>query len=194
MAANVHEKGQADLEDLIKEILNRHSFLHEKRIQKLIFLADLHSIQTRGRRLVNADFKPYFHGVFSDDVHLALQNLKEARVSPDTAPDGRITIVFLGPEKPFKSRLGKVDLQLLEDVLKAYKGLSTDELAQIGKHSLLWETTEHNEIFDYEAYMKNPASRTSPAMIRAYDATIRTATRQAPPAFDSIEALMRTIP
>ena len=65
------------LDNVIRYLLNQHSFLHEKRIQKLVFLADLQMLQTTGKRLVEADFKPYYHGVYSDDVLLALQSMAD---------------------------------------------------------------------------------------------------------------------
>ncbi len=182
------------LADVIRELLNRHAFLHEKRIQKLVFLADLHSIQTRGKRLVEVDFKKYYHGVYSEGIHLALQNLPDVRAAPETTIDGSETLVFLRPERPFPTQLSNEQLEVLTEATDAYRGFSTDQLAQIGKHTLFWENAEHGEEFDYAAYVADPSVRLSPAMGRAYDVAVEKQRKGELPAFSSAEALLDSIP
>lgn len=156
------------LQDFIRELLNRHSYLHEKRIQKLLFLADLHSIQMRGKRLFDADFKPYYYGVYSDDVSLALQSLGDAKVAAGTTAEGADILVFYKPDRPFKTNLSAEEKRIIGETLSAYSGMTNEQLAQIGKHTVLWESREHGQPFDYESYLKNPLSRTPPAMVKAF--------------------------
>lgn len=160
----------ARLQEVIKELLNRHAYLHEKRIQKLVFLADLHSIQTRGKRLVEADYKPYYYGVYSDLVSVALQTLADVKVAVQQTVEGSETLVFYKSDKPFKTQLTPDDRRVIDEVMRTYATLSNEELAQIGKHTLLWESAEHGQPFDYESYLKDPLSRTPPAMVRAFEA------------------------
>lgn len=158
---------------MLRYLLNHHTFLHEKRIQKLVFLADLHSIQTRGTRLVDADFRRYYYGVYSERVALALQSLEGVSVRPDRGPDGSPTFVFLKPKEPLPTRrLTKEDEAILDEVLRAYKGVSTEDLAEMGKATLLWESAEFGQALDYEAYLKDPASRVTPAMKKAFESAL----------------------
>ena len=177
-----HSVGEGEmaskLEDVIRHLLNRSNYLHEKRIQKLIFLADLYCLQTTGRRLVAANFKPYHYGVHSDDVSLALQSMEGLRVSADTSPDGTPTVVFLRPSKPYATpHLTAHDRKILDEALVAYSRLTNEQLAQIGKTTLLWESTEFGQLFDYELYLKDPASRLSPEMMKAFEAAERAVSR-----------------
>jgi len=178
------------LGDVIRSLLNRHTHLHEKRIQKLVFLADLHSIQTRGKRLVEADFKRYYHGVYSEMVSLKLQGLEGVDVRPDIAPDGSATLAFLKPKKALPTpHLLKEDLLILEETLRACKSLSTEELAEIGKTTLLWESAEFGQPLDYDSYLRDPSTRLSPEMRKAFDAAIEERKRARPKSFGSVDEM-----
>lgn len=179
------------LEDVIRFLLNHHTFLHEKRIQKLVFLADLHSIQTRGRRLVEADFKRYYHGVYSEKIALALQSLQGVDVRPDTGPDGAPTFVFLRPKKALPTpHITREDRKILEEILQAYKSLSTEELAQVGKSTLLWESAEFGEQLDYDAYLRDPSSRLTPQMKKAFEVAIEERRRGRPKTYATVDDMV----
>jgi hypothetical protein len=179
------------LEDLIRYFLNHHTYLHEKRIQKLIFLADLHSIETRGRRLVEADFKRYYHGVYSDRVSLALQSLEGVQARPDVAPDGSPTVVFLRPPRPLATpTLGPDEIAILDEVLKAYKTCTTEDLAEIGKATLLWESAAFAQVLDYDAFLRDPATRTSPAMKDAFESALAERRRGRPKSYAGVDEMI----
>jgi hypothetical protein len=181
----------ARLEDVIRYLLNHHTYLHEKRIQKLIFLADLHSIQSRGKRLVDADFKRYYHGVYSDRIALALQSLDGVQTRPDVGLDGAATFVFLRPRKPLLTpTLGPEDEAILKEVLAAYKACTTDDLAEIGKTTVLWETAEFDQQLDYDAFLKDPSSRLPPQMKDAFEAALAERKRGRPKAYADVDEMM----
>jgi hypothetical protein len=185
--------GSAEIEDVIKEILNAHSYIHEKRIQKLLFLADLYSIQTRGKRLIDADFKPYYYGVFSDKVSLALQTLSNVKTAFTEAPDGSEVLTFLRPEKPFRTGMSAGDRKLIKLVLYVYRNQPTEMLADIGKHSLLWQSAEHGQPFDYAKYLADPAVRISPRMARAYHSARRAGLRGNLRTAPNVRELLRSL-
>jgi uncharacterized phage-associated protein len=175
--AGDHAPGTAAITEVIKEVLNNHSYIHEKRIQKLLFLADLLSIQTRGNRLIDADFKPYYYGVFSDSVSLSLQSMKDVKTAVTRAPDGTDVLAFLKPDKPYKTALSTDQRKLVDETIVAYRQCSTEQLAEIGKHSLLWESSDHGQPFDYSKYLEDPTSRMSPAMTKAFVSAHRDSAR-----------------
>jgi hypothetical protein len=186
-----HGGDDARLDDVIRYLLNHHTYLHEKRIQKLVFLADLHSIQTRGKRLVDAKFKRYYHGVYCDRISLALQSLDGVQTRPDIAPDGSPGFVFLRPKKPLGTpTLGPAEEAILSEVLAAYKGCTTDDLAEIGKATLLWKTAEFDQELDYEAFLKDPSSRLSPAMKDAFEGALVERRRGRPKSYADIDEMM----
>jgi len=177
-------------EDVVSFFLNEHNFIHEKRLQKLIFLADLHSLQTTGKRLLDADFKPYYHGVFSDMISAGLQSMKGLLSQPDVAPDGRTTIVFLKPPKPYPTKtLGRAELNILRETFEAYKALTNEDLAELGKHSLLWDSAEFAQPFDYETYARDPAMRLTAEMAAAFENTEMAIERGTLKQYDSVEAM-----
>lgn len=181
---------QEKLDNVIRYLLNQHSFLHEKRIQKLVFLADLQMLQTTGKRMVEADFKPFYHGVYSDDVLLSLQSMPDLKTGPDTAPDGRETVVFLREKRPYSVKgLTTDEKAVLDEIVSTYGRMSTDELAAIGKSTLLWESSDFGEPFDYAAYRSDPAMRVTPRMAKAFASTERLMAARKLKEYDTVEAM-----
>ncbi len=59
---------EIDDKEVVKGFLERYRYLHEYRIQKLVYLAEVVSVYERGRRLTELEFKPYMYGAYADDL------------------------------------------------------------------------------------------------------------------------------
>jgi uncharacterized phage-associated protein len=165
---------ESRLEDVIRHLINLHNYLHEKRIQKLVFLADLRSIQSRGRRLVEADFKRYYHGVFSEQVALTLGSMQDLKTEPEMTLDNTVTVRYCRPDFPYQTpSLGEDDKRILNEIVAVYRKTTNEELADIGKSTRLWESVEFGQVFDYNSYLADPATPFSKGMGEAYERAVQ---------------------
>jgi uncharacterized phage-associated protein len=140
------EDDMSELKEVIIEFLSKYEGLYEKRVQKLIFYAEVKTALKTGQRLTDATFMPYDYGPYSKAVRKALNELSdEGRVSIRdngqyaTALDGG----DLSPKK--KYLIGR----LHEDT----KRMSTDELVDRAKDTWLWKNFEYEEKMDFATYI-----------------------------------------
>ena len=72
---------------MIRSFVARYRYLHEWRLQKLVFYADLLSLSRRGYRLTAAQFRRHHYGVYSEQVHEALMTMDNLESHEDRTPD-----------------------------------------------------------------------------------------------------------
>lgn len=148
-----------DLQSVFRDFLRHNHFLHELRVQKLVYLADLVSKLTRGERLTDADFKPYMYGSYSEDLRNTIESSREELPTGKDRHYGNVTTVYYGGKNE-KGRLsGEFDepdipdkevQQIIEAVLEAVDGWRSEELGEWSKESWLYENTPYEEEMDFD--------------------------------------------
>lgn len=151
--------GHHDLKSIFKEFLRHNHFLHEFRVQKLVYLADLVSKLKRGERLSDADFKPYMYGSYSEDLRKTVESSRDELPTGKDRHYGNVTTVYYGG----KSDKGQTDevfdepaiqdeevQEIIEAVLDAVDGWRSEELGDWSKESWLYENTPYEEEMDFD--------------------------------------------
>lgn len=148
-----------DLETVIREILARHKYLHEFRLQKLVYLVDLIYKLNNGDRLTDADFKPYSYGAFSQDVRDTLEEIEPNIPSEPDWQHGKSTTRYLGGNDPDvddqeirseDSSCPDDDVEEVIDVVRDMTGeISSEDLGDWSKESWLYKNTEYDEEMNF---------------------------------------------
>lgn len=137
-----------DLESLIKYILSQHRFLHEYRLQKLVYLSELVSQFEDYGRITDAEFKPYMYGAYSDDISDSLSDLasdEDVNTSPDMWHGELTTAYHWEGSSPPEIE----EKELLDRVIEVARSKSNDELATWSKDTWLFEETDFGEAMDF---------------------------------------------
>lgn len=143
------------LREIILAFLEEHRFLHEYRLQKLVYLAELLSIKNSGQRLTNAEFKPYMYGAYSKDVSKALEDLESEAEVPTFVDSrhGKVTKAFKGRGE--KTDLDEGTLSIVDSVVNITRRKSNEELADWSKSTWLFENTPYGDNMDMLKYETN---------------------------------------
>ena len=182
---------QARLQDVIRSFVARYNYLHEWRVQKLVFYADLLSLSRRGYRLTSAAFTKHFYGVFSSDIREALRSMADLTRRPDKTPTGRDTVRYQFQGSLHVPTLSKEDIILIEEAHQATRDIPNEQLADWGKETTLWRTTDQGAVLDIQRYatLTGRDSRTDVERYLALRA--KTETRRA--RFKSVKELRRAL-
>lgn len=149
--------GAADsqLKQAIKGFLNKYEFLHEYRLQKLIFMADLLSVEKREERITEADFMPFMYGSYSEDIGDALEELEEEgdiRAKADMH-HGKVTTAYFGEDINEDEISSEIE-DIVTEVHDVTKDKSNEELANWSKETWLYNNTPYAEKMDFEEYQR----------------------------------------
>lgn len=146
---NLSEEGFIELEEVIREFLSNYKYLFEIRIQKLIYYAELYSIENYGLRITEADFKPFHYGSFSDTVREALADMDLPEQS--VRRHGNKTKRYLNYGVS-STQLSKEKKKVINRIHERTKSQSTDELAKLSKNSWLFDHLEKGESMEFKEY------------------------------------------
>lgn len=150
------QQGSNGLKSVIKGFLREYEFLHEYRLQKLIYILDLLAVEKEGNRITNADFKPFMYGSYSEEIGDALESL-ERDPEVDTKPDmhhGKTTVAYMADEIQDEEIPDNIE-ELIKEVIQVTKGSSNDELGNWSKETWLYNNTPYGEEMDFMDYLKN---------------------------------------
>lgn len=135
-----------ELKEVIVEFLSKYDGLYEKRIQKLIFFAEVKTAMKTGERLTDASFMPYDYGPYSKAVSQALDELsEEGRVSMKN--NGQFATALDGGDLSPKKRY------LIGRMHKETKRMSTEELVERAKDTWLWKEFDYAEEMDFATFI-----------------------------------------
>lgn len=143
---DLDEEDMDELKEIIIEFLSKYEALYERRIQKLIFFAEVYTAQQTGQRLTDAKFAPYDYGPYSKAVLHALEEL---------ADEGRVYQISNGQ---YKTDLENGDISpkktyLIDRIHSETKRMSSEELIDRAKDTWLWENFEYAEEMDFAEYI-----------------------------------------
>lgn len=170
---------ESRLQDVIRSFVARYNYLHEWRIQKLVFYADLLSLSRRGYRLTSAKFTKHFYGVFSSDIREALRGMADLTRQPDKTPTGKITVRFQFQGSLHIPTLSREDISLIEEAHQATRDVPNEQLADWGKETTLWRTTEQGALLDLQRYATLMSRDSRPDVDRYLALRAKTETRRA---------------
>lgn len=142
----------ADLDEVIRGFLSRNKYLHEFRLQKLIYLAELLAVQKENRRLTDADYKPYMYGAYSEDVAEELSDLKPDASTKATTHHGKLVTAFVEPDK--NPELDDTVEEILDRVHEGVKDtrIPNDDFGEWSKESWLYKNTPFDHRMDFLRY------------------------------------------
>lgn len=148
------KKTGVDLEDLLVGFLSNYDFLHEYRLQKLVYAAELlHAEEEGGDPLVGAGFKPYMYGSYSErvaDTLDAIDSRRDIVVRPDFHHGKRTDAYrFDGGDTP---DLPDHAEDIVDRLHEATKSVTNEELAEWSKESWLYRETDYDEPMDFAEY------------------------------------------
>lgn len=148
------QHSQVDLKDLIRLFLSNHRFLHEYRLQKLIYLAELLSLNADEDRITKAQFKPYMYGSYSEDVASELKDLNsEVKTSIDMQ-HGNMTLAYHGEGLEPPEDIDDEIVDLVKEISQAAMNKSNEELAQWSKETWLYQNTEYGTPMNFFRYFQ----------------------------------------
>lgn len=142
------------LRQLIMGLLNRHRFLHQYRLQKLVYLAELlYTERTNGDRLTDARYKPYRFGAYSEDVDDMLQEVSKSNPSISRRHKRK----YGNDTYTYKANGMDVDIdEDIEDLINVVVNLtrrkSSDELAKWSKSTYLFNETDYDDEMSFDKY------------------------------------------
>jgi len=144
------------LQDVVKFLTYRcgkSGKLNRTRVMKLIYLAELRSIEKSGKRLTDCIFKNWNYGPFSSEILSAIENIgTDVKREAMVAKEGRKG-EFLIPikEKTFVN-LEKDEMTLLDEVLSTWKYESNENIISSSKKSPPFTWTSRGDTIPFEEY------------------------------------------
>ncbi|MFC5365796.1 SocA family protein [Salinirubrum litoreum] len=150
------EDGTVSLDEVIRGFINTNEYLHEYRLQKLVYLAELLSLRDRDWiRLTTADFKPYMYGAYSDELSERLDELKHEFSTKADTHHGKVVTAYTSPDSD--PNLDDDILKLIEEANQMVRNgrFSNEELAEWSKSTLLYEYFPFGEKMDFSKYGEN---------------------------------------
>jgi len=157
------QKADLELADLVDPRLHniicyfaaKTKYLTEKRLQKLIYTAELYYIEEFCKRLTNIRFKNYNYGVWSPDVadaNICLDGICLSIKEEETTGGHLASFIELMGEHPFD--LTEDEIRILDKVLEDWEFRTTDELVGFTKSTLPWEESKFGEDVDLDGYIE----------------------------------------
>lgn len=161
---DLEDTENVNLEEIVKWFLNQYKYLHEYRLQKLIYLAELIAIELDGSRLTSVDFKPYMYGSYSEELPDTLDGLKgEITVKPDMHHGKSVSVYRYNGDANIASKSVKT---ILEGANKISRSKSNEELAKWSKESWLYENTSFGETMNFDRYRQRLESDSAESDVR----------------------------
>lgn len=153
------ESALADLDDVIRGFLSRNNYLHEFRLQKLIYLAELLAVQKEGSRLTDAEYKPYMYGAYSEDLADKLSDMEPDVSTKATTHHGKLVTAFVDPDK--SPELDDTVEAIIDKVHEKIKDtrISNDEFGEWSKESWLYQNTPFDHKMNFLRYQDEASDR-----------------------------------
>lgn len=161
------QRNREEVKEIIRGFLSRNEFLHEFRLQKLVYLAELISAAEREERLTDADYKPYMYGAYSEDVSKALKEMDDSIETKADLRHGKVVTSY-------RSRGDSPELSddiedILDRVQSLVANLSSEELGEWSKETWLYENTPYGEPMNFEKYIGSEVGeQTDVAALKEY--------------------------
>lgn len=138
-----------DVESSIKALLYFYPYLHEYRLQMLVYMSDLVAIHRGLGKLTEATFRPYMHGSYSDEVRETLHEIENQLEMELDYHHGKATMKYKYDSEP---DLADEETELIEDIFRSTENCSNNDLKKWCKNTYLYESTPYGAAMDFEDY------------------------------------------
>lgn len=143
-----------DLEHAVWFVTREHPYgLSKFRLMKILWLAELRSIEERKERLTNASWIRWHFGPFSLDIQRALETSPMLTVDIEERDSGELHRIRAVREVPGGGDVDSTDLEVLEHTLKIVEKVPDHALKGEVYSDPFFQATPKGSAFDFDRLM-----------------------------------------
>ena len=148
------------LRDIIVYFTFKTDYLTEIRLTKLIYIAEIHSIEKFGRRLLGVDFLNYYYGPWSQEISFAGEILSggDILIEFDTTLHGYDASFFKPNVDKTTIDLSEEDVSILDGVLNDWGFKKTPEIIDYAKSTFPYKNSEFGELINFDEHIEESIS------------------------------------
>ena len=148
------------LRDIIIYFAFKTKYLTEIRLTKLIYIAEIHSIEKFGRRLSEVNFLNYYYGPWSQEISFAGEIISggDILIEFDTTLHGYDASFFRPNVDKTTISLSDGDISILDDVLNAWGFKKTPEIIEYAKSTFPYKNSEFGELINFDDHIEGSIS------------------------------------
>lgn len=146
------------IRDIIVYFTYNTKYLTEIRLNKLIYLAELYSIEKLGKRLLDIDFISYHYGPYSPDIATIGEAIsgEDITIEYELANTGHYANFYrTTQEKTCVKHLTVEEFGVLGDIVRDFKYGSTPQIVEAAKRSEPYLKTNFGDVIDLDKYKKD---------------------------------------
>lgn len=150
------------LRDIIVYLTFKTKYLTEIRLTKLIYIAEIYSIEKFCKRLSGINFLNYFYGPWSQEISSAGEMLSgsDILIEFDTTPYGHDASFFKPNVDKTTICLSERDISILDDVLNDWGFKKTPEIIEYAKSTFPYKNSEFRELINFDEHIEESISMT----------------------------------
>jgi len=138
--------------DIIREFIHQNEYLHEFRLQKLVYLAELLSLRDHDDRISEFDIKPYMYGTYSEDLSDKLEELESEFDTKEDLQHGKVTTVFKKADT--RPDLDQEARDIIQEANQIAGNHKSTYLGEWSKGTYLYNNTPYATPIDFADYVR----------------------------------------
>lgn len=148
------------LRDIIVYFTFKTKYLTEIRLTKLIYIAEIYSIEKFGERLSEINFLNYYYGPWSQEISFAGGMLSgdDVLIEFDTTLHGYDASFFKPNVDKTTISLSEGDISILDDVLNDWGFKKTPEIIEYAKSTFPYKNSEFGELINFDKHIEESIS------------------------------------
>ncbi|MCD4841959.1 MAG: SocA family protein [Methanosarcinales archaeon] len=146
------------IRDIIVFFTYNTKYLTEIRLNKLIYLAELYSIEKLGKRLLDIDFLSYRYGPYSPDIATIGEAIsgEDITIEYETTNTGHNANFYrTTKDKMCVKHLTVEEFGVLDDIVRDFKFKSTSQIVDAAKNSEPYLKTSFEDVIDLDKYKRD---------------------------------------
>lgn len=146
------------IRDIIVFFTYKTQYLTEIRLNKLIYLAELYSIEKLGKRLLDIDFFSYHYGPYSPDIATVGEAISGEDITIEYEPTNtgyNATFYKTTQDKTCVKHITEKEFEVLDDIVRDFKYKSTPQIVDAAKNSEPYLETNFADVIDLDKYKKD---------------------------------------
>jgi|GEM_PF-2261561 len=143
------------LRDIIVYFTFKTEYLTLIRLIKLIYIAEIYSIEKFGRRLTEVGFLNYRYGPWSSDIGSTGEIISgdDIIIEFDRTPQGHDASFFKPNVDEPAINLSEEDTSILDDVINEWGFKKTEEIIRFVKSTPLYKDSGFGELINFDEYI-----------------------------------------
>ncbi|CAD6494048.1 MAG: hypothetical protein LAKADJCE_00626 [Candidatus Argoarchaeum ethanivorans] len=144
------------LRDIIVYFTFKMKYLTLIRLIKLIYIAEIYSIEKFGRRLTEVDFLNYHYGPWSSEIDSTGEILSgdDILIEFDRTPQGYDASFFKPNVDKTAINLSEEDISILDNVIKEWGLKKTGNIIRFVKSTPLYKNSGFGELINFDEYIE----------------------------------------